>query len=111
MCDANVGLDRYPSNSFNVVQVRYVLQGVEDYPSFFRQVARLLRPGGICISIEPTPAAFDAEKNRINATKPSDLVGHQNVFGSERLTSTKSITGLYLVPQASNFLWGGYNGT
>ncbi|KAG8953821.1 hypothetical protein FRC04_001451 [Tulasnella sp. 424] len=85
VCDANVGLDRYPSNSFNVVHVQYVLQGVEDYPSFFRQVARLLRPGGICISIEPAPAAFDAEKNRINATKPSDLVRNPSIASVERV--------------------------
>ncbi|KIO32931.1 hypothetical protein M407DRAFT_4190 [Tulasnella calospora MUT 4182] len=72
VCDVNVNLDRYPSNSFNVVHARAVLQGIEDHPSFFRQVARLLRPGGVFVSVEPGCAAFDGRKNRINATKPDD---------------------------------------
>ncbi|KAG8933002.1 hypothetical protein FRC01_011402 [Tulasnella sp. 417] len=74
LCDVNVNLDHYPSNAFNIVHARAVLQGVKDYPSFFKQVARLLRPGGVFVSIEPACAAFDAQKNRINATKPEDPV-------------------------------------
>ncbi|KIO32930.1 hypothetical protein M407DRAFT_61035, partial [Tulasnella calospora MUT 4182] len=52
VCDANVDLPSYPAESFNVVHVRAVLQGIKDYRELFYQVSRMLRPGGVFVIVE-----------------------------------------------------------
>ncbi|KAG8927377.1 hypothetical protein FRC01_007573, partial [Tulasnella sp. 417] len=105
LCDVNVNLERYPSNAFNIVHARYVLQGIKDYPSFFKQVARLLRPGGVFVSIEPACAGFDAQKNRITAKNPEDpgftwfhrlatYYGEATLAGNPSLASVERVGGV-----------------
>ncbi|KAG9034905.1 hypothetical protein FS837_002103, partial [Tulasnella sp. UAMH 9824] len=72
ICNANDGLDRYPSASFNVVHIRLMLQGAKDYHGLFRQVHRMLRPGGVLLVVEGPFAMFDANKDRIQAETPDD---------------------------------------
>lgn len=74
VCDANKDLDRYPALSFNVVHMRTVLQGIKDYQALFYQAARMLRPGGVFLIVDGTWAAFDVNKNRIQAENPEKPV-------------------------------------
>ncbi|KAG8923725.1 hypothetical protein FRC00_005934, partial [Tulasnella sp. 408] len=46
--------------------------GVKNYHELFRQVHRILRPGGVLLVQEAPFAAFDANKDRVRAEKPED---------------------------------------
>ncbi|KAG8933551.1 hypothetical protein FRC00_013072 [Tulasnella sp. 408] len=72
ICNVNGELDRYPSNAFNIVHIRLMLQGVKDYDGLFRQVHRMLRPGGVLLVLETSFAIHDANKAPIRAEKPED---------------------------------------
>ncbi|KAG9027522.1 hypothetical protein FS837_004247, partial [Tulasnella sp. UAMH 9824] len=72
ICDANEGLDRYPSGSFNVVHIRLMLQGVKDYHKLFDQIHRMLRPGGVLLVLEAAFAVFDVNRELIRAETPYD---------------------------------------
>ncbi|KAG8895383.1 hypothetical protein FRC00_007551 [Tulasnella sp. 408] len=84
ICNANAELDRYPSDAFNIVHIRLMLQGVKDYHELFRQCHRILRPGGVLLVLEAAFAAFDANKDRIRAEKPEDPHGGRSNQTIER---------------------------
>ncbi|KIO20063.1 hypothetical protein M407DRAFT_30292 [Tulasnella calospora MUT 4182] len=72
ICNANEELDLYPPGSFNVIHIQLMLQGVKDYHQLFHQVHRMLRPRGVLLVLEGPYAAFDANKDRIQAETPDD---------------------------------------
>ncbi|KAF7342503.1 Tam domain methyltransferase [Mycena venus] len=43
----------YNDAYFDLIHARAIHTGIRDYPQFLRQVARILRPGGLVILIEP----------------------------------------------------------
>lgn len=51
--DINLGLGHY-ANSFNVVHCRLIALGLTNYRAFLGEVAEMLRPGGVYLSMEPT---------------------------------------------------------
>ncbi|EIN07303.1 S-adenosyl-L-methionine-dependent methyltransferase [Punctularia strigosozonata HHB-11173 SS5] len=52
LCDVSEGLP-YPDACFDLVHARSIHIGISDYPRFIREAARVLRPGGLLILIEP----------------------------------------------------------
>ncbi|KAF8212182.1 S-adenosyl-L-methionine-dependent methyltransferase [Mycena galopus ATCC 62051] len=51
--DMNTPWMPYEDACFDLVHARDVLTGIRDYPLFLDQIARILRPGGLVILIEP----------------------------------------------------------
>ncbi|KIY43367.1 S-adenosyl-L-methionine-dependent methyltransferase [Fistulina hepatica ATCC 64428] len=43
----------YSDNYFDLIHGRYIHTGIRDYPRFVHSLARMLRPGGLLILIEP----------------------------------------------------------
>ncbi|KAF7335605.1 S-adenosyl-L-methionine-dependent methyltransferase [Mycena venus] len=43
----------YEDAYFDLIHARAIHTGIRDYPRFLRQIARILRPGGLVILIEP----------------------------------------------------------
>ncbi|KAG8932997.1 hypothetical protein FRC01_011397 [Tulasnella sp. 417] len=60
--NANTDLaEMYTAESFDLVHVRSVLQGIKDFDSFFRNVWRMLRPGGILLVMDLRLSTWDEE--------------------------------------------------
>ncbi|KAJ1309761.1 hypothetical protein OPQ81_006527 [Rhizoctonia solani] len=55
----------YPDNWFDVVHARSVYTGVRHYSIFLRELARVLRPGGVAIFAEVDSTPFGEKKHRI----------------------------------------------
>ncbi|CAE6517668.1 unnamed protein product [Rhizoctonia solani] len=55
----------YPDNWFDVVHARSVYTGVRHYSIFLRELARVIRPGGIAIFAEVDSTPFAEKKHRI----------------------------------------------
>ncbi|KJA27349.1 hypothetical protein HYPSUDRAFT_198131 [Hypholoma sublateritium FD-334 SS-4] len=56
LCDLDQRWVPYPDAHFDVIHARALHIGIHDYPRFLREVARLLRPGGLVLLVEPTLA-------------------------------------------------------
>ncbi|KAG8910002.1 hypothetical protein FRC00_009037, partial [Tulasnella sp. 408] len=69
--DVNEDLSRF-YNSFDVVHARAIIQGIRDYRVFLREVVKMLRPGGVFISLEAQFELFDADRNPFGAQVPGD---------------------------------------
>ncbi|CAE6487325.1 unnamed protein product [Rhizoctonia solani] len=55
----------YPDNWFDVVHARSVYTGIRHYSIFLRELARVLRPGGVVIFAEVDSTPFAEKKHRI----------------------------------------------
>ncbi|KAG9100302.1 hypothetical protein FRC06_004280 [Ceratobasidium sp. 370] len=55
----------YPDDWFDVVHARSVYIGVRHYSTFLRELARVLRPGGVAIFAEVDSTPFTDKKHRI----------------------------------------------
>ncbi|KAG9048348.1 hypothetical protein FS837_000220 [Tulasnella sp. UAMH 9824] len=55
----------YAAESFDFIHVRSMLHGVKDLPSFFRNVWRLLRPGGLFLAMDGRLTTWDEERREI----------------------------------------------
>ncbi|XP_006458074.1 hypothetical protein AGABI2DRAFT_199301 [Agaricus bisporus var. bisporus H97] len=53
LCDLDQYPIPYPDGYFDLIHARSMHTGIRDYPSFLREIARLLRPGGLVHLIEP----------------------------------------------------------
>jgi ubiquinone/menaquinone biosynthesis C-methylase UbiE len=56
----------YEDGYFDLIHARAVHTGIRDYPRFLGQVARILRPGGLVILIEPDLRQFVRHLPRIS---------------------------------------------
>ncbi|KAG8927375.1 hypothetical protein FRC01_007571 [Tulasnella sp. 417] len=64
--NANTDLaEMYTAESFDLVHVRSVLQGIKDFHSFFRNVWRMLRPGGILLVMDLRLSTWDEERREL----------------------------------------------
>ncbi|KAG8953833.1 hypothetical protein FRC04_001463 [Tulasnella sp. 424] len=69
--DVNKDLSRY-NNSFDVIHARAIIQGIHDYPAFLGQVVKMLRPGGVFISLEAQFEIFDVGHRSFGTQIPDD---------------------------------------
>ncbi|KAG6328551.1 hypothetical protein ID866_10538, partial [Astraeus odoratus] len=53
LCDLDQVYLPYPSGHFDVIHARFMHTGILNYPRFLNEIARMLRPGGLVILIEP----------------------------------------------------------
>ncbi|KAG8867456.1 hypothetical protein FRB97_003270 [Tulasnella sp. 331] len=65
--DANLGLKHY-ANSFNVVHGRLIATGITNYRALVADIANMLRPGGVYLSMEVDWQAFNENFDAIAAT-------------------------------------------
>ncbi|KAG8953825.1 hypothetical protein FRC04_001455 [Tulasnella sp. 424] len=52
----------YKAESFNFIHARSMTQGVKDFPSFFKNIQRMLRPGGVFIIMDGPLTTFDEDR-------------------------------------------------
>ncbi|KAG8919091.1 hypothetical protein FRC01_001481, partial [Tulasnella sp. 417] len=69
--DVNKDLRRF-YNSFDVIHARSIIQGIVDYPAFLAEVVKMLRPGGVFISLEAQFELFGADRMPFGAQEPDD---------------------------------------
>ena len=61
----------FPDNHFDMVSAYSFLHHTEDYRKVLREVARVLKPGGICyVDLEPNKAFWDALAKLSEEDKP-----------------------------------------
>jgi len=53
LCDLDQWHLPYPNEHFDIVHARFMHTGIEHYPRFLHEIARMLRPGGLVVLIEP----------------------------------------------------------
>ncbi|KAG8932994.1 hypothetical protein FRC01_011394 [Tulasnella sp. 417] len=68
--DASAGLQRY--GRFDVIQARSVLQGIQDYAALCADVAQVLNPRGVFISLEADAGLYDKNKVKYGPQKKGD---------------------------------------
>ncbi|KAG9004644.1 hypothetical protein FRB94_002184 [Tulasnella sp. JGI-2019a] len=69
--DANLGLSHY-QNAFNLVHCRLLGLGIKDYRSLLNDIAGMLRPGGVYLSIEVDLRVCDGNCDPIFAEKEEE---------------------------------------
>ncbi|KAG8953832.1 hypothetical protein FRC04_001462 [Tulasnella sp. 424] len=79
--NADTDLGRF--GRFDVIHARAVLQGIKDFATFFKEVADILNPGGIFLTIEPEMGLFNEAKEPFG---PQDE-GDPNCLWSQKLFS------------------------
>lgn len=68
--DASAGLKKY--GRFDIIHARSVLQGVKDYPALCADIAEVLNPQGIFISVEGDAGLYDKNKVKYGPQKEGD---------------------------------------
>ncbi|KAG8953830.1 hypothetical protein FRC04_001460 [Tulasnella sp. 424] len=81
--DATMGLKQY--GRFDVVHARAILQGVKDFAALFGEVAEVLSPQGVFVSIEAETCLYDKNKIKYGPQKEGDPVRR---FQLQRLQET-----------------------
>lgn len=82
--NADTDLGRF--GRFDVIHARAVLQGVKDFATFFKEVADILNPGGIFLTIEPEMGLFNEAKEPFGPQDEGDPVSSVvNVFTTSYL--------------------------
>ncbi|KAL1715031.1 S-adenosyl-L-methionine-dependent methyltransferase [Schizophyllum commune] len=84
LCDCNQASLPYPDGYFDFIHARSVHTGFVDYPQFIRECARLLRPGGLIVLIEPdlTPRVADRDRRASTSLSrdPQPVYGWTNFW-------------------------------
>ncbi|KAG8953824.1 hypothetical protein FRC04_001454 [Tulasnella sp. 424] len=55
----------YKAESFNFIHARSMMQGVKDFPSFIRNIQRMLRPGGVSVIMDGPLTTWDEDRQSI----------------------------------------------
>ncbi|KIO32941.1 hypothetical protein M407DRAFT_90819 [Tulasnella calospora MUT 4182] len=56
----------YTADSFDLIHARTMMQGIKDFPSFFQNVWRMLRPGGVLLIMDGRFTTWDEERQEID---------------------------------------------
>ncbi|KIJ16935.1 hypothetical protein PAXINDRAFT_168378 [Paxillus involutus ATCC 200175] len=80
LCDLDQWYLPYPSGHFDVVHARFMHTGIENYPRFLREIARMLRPGGVVILIEPDSEPIADGKTATELTRSGQPSGMRGWF-------------------------------
>lgn len=106
--DASAGLKQY--GRFDVIHARSVLQGVKDYAALCADIAEVLNPQGIFISIEGETGLYDKNKVKYGPQKEGDPV--RIFIEREMVVAYESgrPSGFLLVPRADDGVSRSYNG-
>jgi len=60
--DINLGLEHF-YGAFNLVNARFITSGIKDYYGLVDHISKILRPGGLFLSMEAEFAVYDKDKN------------------------------------------------
>lgn len=95
----------YRAESFNFIHARSMLQGVKDFPSFFSNIRRMLRPGGVFVTMEGKLTTWDENGQSIEYKEEGQPVCLSSWFEIKDNESRKlapnakrSTLGIQLVP-------------
>ncbi|TDL27084.1 S-adenosyl-L-methionine-dependent methyltransferase [Rickenella mellea] len=72
---------RWPDRSIDMVHVRNALLGIRDYPRLVREVARVLRPGGLFLSREWALGIYMADGSSVAYAAPGAHAFYQCISG------------------------------
>lgn len=108
--DAHTDLGRL--GRFDVVHARAVLQGIKDFAAFFKEVANILNPGGIFLTIEPEMELFDEGKEPLGVQDERDpnYLWSQKLFKSYVDATVKRNPGFAELPNVRSILDNGPGG-
>ncbi|KAF5373646.1 hypothetical protein D9758_000601 [Tetrapyrgos nigripes] len=82
LCDVNQGSIPYPDSYFDLIHARSMHTGISDYPRMIREIARLLRPGGLVLLVEPSLHPYvDGERLRLSTDATSSTSNAPNGGG------------------------------
>lgn len=81
LCDLDQWHIPYPDNHFDFIHARSIHIGIRNYPRFLHEIARLLRPGGLVLLIEP-------DLNPAPSPTSSDRLGPVSMHGWSTLWET-----------------------
>ncbi|KAH0827166.1 hypothetical protein J3R83DRAFT_4857 [Lanmaoa asiatica] len=80
LCDLDQWYLPYPSEHFDIVHARFMHTGIENYTRFLHEIARMLRPGGLVILIEPDSEPIADGKNATELTRSGQPSGMRGWF-------------------------------
>ncbi|KAG8893660.1 hypothetical protein FRC00_010200, partial [Tulasnella sp. 408] len=76
----------YAAESFDLVHARSMMQGVKDFPSFFQNVWRMLRPGGVFLVMDGRFVTWDDERQLIEYKEEGQPARNPNMHLMYRIT-------------------------
>lgn len=80
LCDLEEQFLPYPSEHFDVIHARFMHTGIANYPHFLCEIARMLRPGGLVILIEPDWEPVADGKTATDLTRSGQPSGMRGWF-------------------------------
>ncbi|KAI6036265.1 S-adenosyl-L-methionine-dependent methyltransferase [Pisolithus microcarpus] len=80
LCDLDQFFLPYPSEHFDVIHARFMHTGISNYPRFLNEIARMLRPGGLVILIEPDAEPIADGKTATELTRSGQPSGMRGWF-------------------------------
>ncbi|KAG8217725.1 hypothetical protein J3R82DRAFT_5884 [Butyriboletus roseoflavus] len=80
LCDLDQWYLPYPSEHFDVVHARFMHTGIENYTRFLHELARMLKPGGLVILIEPDSEPIADGKSATVLTRSGQPSGMRGWF-------------------------------
>jgi len=80
LCDLDQWYLPYPSEHFDLVHARFMHTGIENYTRFLYEIARMLRPGGLMILIEPDSEPIADGKSATQLTRSGQPLGMRGWF-------------------------------
>ncbi|KAG1827210.1 S-adenosyl-L-methionine-dependent methyltransferase [Suillus subaureus] len=107
LCDLDQFYLPYPSEHFDVIHARFMHTGIENYPRFLHEIARMLRPGGLVILIEPDTEPIADEKSASHFTRsgqPSGMRGWFTLWENYRRCLRNKGIDVNIPPELSNLV-------
>ncbi|KAI6045759.1 S-adenosyl-L-methionine-dependent methyltransferase [Pisolithus marmoratus] len=80
LCDLDQFFLPYPSEHFDVIHARFMHTGISNYPRFLNEIARMLRPGGLVILVEPDPEPIADGKTATELARSGQPSGMRGWF-------------------------------
>jgi 2-polyprenyl-3-methyl-5-hydroxy-6-metoxy-1,4-benzoquinol methylase len=92
----------FPSESFDLVHSSHVIEHIDEPGDFLSEIARILKPGGWCVTVTPNTASLQARLFR--GEWRSAIADHMHLFSLAGLCRLLANRGLEPV---RNKTWGG----